>query len=120
VKLRFEMPFIGRQVGWATVARWHATENDAFGFGTDLCDVLITEIKVERPDQNPTAPVRFHVRITAAESGVLRSIHATEGCRVEVGDLLGVVATDPAELDGPLPDDALALRVTDEILEEAG
>jgi pyruvate/2-oxoglutarate dehydrogenase complex dihydrolipoamide acyltransferase (E2) component len=117
VKLRLEMPFIGRHVRWARVARWHASENDTFGFGTDLCDVLITEFSTHA---DPNGSARFCVRITAAESGVLQSIHAAEGFRVEIGDLLGVVATDPAELDGPLPDDALALRVvTDEIDEEA-
>jgi hypothetical protein len=94
---------------------WHVREGDHFGFGTDLCDVLITEVERVRGAQSDplvAAPVRYRVRIRSWEAGILGSILIAEGREVSVGDLLAVVSTDPAEPTDRLPPvDAPALRV---------
>jgi pyruvate/2-oxoglutarate dehydrogenase complex dihydrolipoamide acyltransferase (E2) component len=123
MKLRLEMPFVAKQIRSGSVACWHLGEGDQFGFGTDLCDLVIDHVDTIRrahPERIVPKRVSHSVRIRASESGILRSILATEGRAVSVGELLGVVSTDPAEpVDGPPPVDAPALRVVaDPILPE--
>jgi hypothetical protein len=96
------------------MAAWHVREGDHFGFGTDLCDVLITEVERQRGLIGPRhpVPVRYRVRIRSSEAGILGSILIAEGRDVSVGDLLAVVSTDPAEPTDRLPPvGAPALRV---------
>ena len=79
MKLRLEMPFIAKQIRSGSVACWHLGEGDQFGFGTDLCDVLITEVGTfdkAHSDRLVPVDVRYHVRIRSSEPGILRSILA--------------------------------------------
>jgi pyruvate/2-oxoglutarate dehydrogenase complex dihydrolipoamide acyltransferase (E2) component len=108
------MPFVDRIVRSCSIAAWHVREGDHFGFGTDLCDMLITEVEGRSGTIAPAEPiaVRYRVRIRSSEPGILGAILVAEGSDVSVGDLLAVVSTDPAELtDDPPPVGAPALRV---------
>ena len=99
------------------MSAWHVREGEQFGFGTDLCDVLITEVEDQPGTTGPqhAMPVGYRVRITTSEGGILRSIRVAEGSEVSVGDLLAVVSTDAAEPTDELPPEgAPALRVVAE------
>jgi hypothetical protein len=102
------------------VACWHLGEGDRFGFGTDLCDLLITEVESfdkAHSDRLVPVDVRYHVRIRASEPGTLRSILATAGSDVVVGDPLAMVSTDPGEVTDELPSvGAPALRVVADMI----
>jgi pyruvate/2-oxoglutarate dehydrogenase complex dihydrolipoamide acyltransferase (E2) component len=108
------MPFVAKQVRSCSMAAWHVGEGDHFDFGTDLCDVLITEVEGKKDTIGPHYPVpaRYRVRIRSSEAGILGSILIAEGRDVSVGDLLAVVSTDQAEPTDRLPPvGAPALRV---------
>jgi pyruvate/2-oxoglutarate dehydrogenase complex dihydrolipoamide acyltransferase (E2) component len=124
VKLRLEMPFVDKSVHRGAVYRWHISEGDPIHFGTDVCDLLITEIKRLRRsvsgDEIASQSVMFLVRITASEPATLRVIQAKEGSSISVGDLLAIVSTEPAEPigEGP-PLGAPLLRVVAERVDAA-
>ena len=108
MQLRLEMPFVAKAMRHGTVAQWHVGEGSVIDFGSDLCDVLITEMD----HRQTTVPVSYRVRIRASEPGILRAINAVEGSLVAIGDLLGVVSTDPSEpVDAEPAVGALAMRV---------
>jgi pyruvate/2-oxoglutarate dehydrogenase complex dihydrolipoamide acyltransferase (E2) component len=117
------MPFVDKTVERGSVHRWHVGEGDPINFGTDVCDLLITEVKrlkrSERGDEVAIQRVRFLVRITAAEPATLRLIRAERGSDVSVGDLLAIVSTEPAEPVGEVPPDGPSLRVAAERVENA-
>jgi pyruvate/2-oxoglutarate dehydrogenase complex dihydrolipoamide acyltransferase (E2) component len=123
LQLRLEMPFVAKQVRSCSLAAWHVREGDHFGFGTDLCDVLITEVEGQKGTIGPQHPVpaRYRVRIRSSEAGVLASILIAEGGDVSVGDLLAMVSTDPAEPTDRLPPvGAPALRVVADPIRPGG
>jgi pyruvate/2-oxoglutarate dehydrogenase complex dihydrolipoamide acyltransferase (E2) component len=120
MKLRLEMPFVAKQIRSGSVACWHLGEGDQFGFGTDLCDVLITEVDTfdkAHSDRLVPVDVRYHVRIRSSEPGILRSILSTVGSDVVVGDLLAMVSTNPGEVTDELsPVGAPTLRVVADMI----
>ena len=114
MNLRLEMPFVGRIVRSCSLAAWHVREGDQFGFGADLCDVLITEVEPQSGTSAHSHPraVHYRVRIISSEAAILSSIRVPEGSEVSVGALLAVVSTDPSErTDHTPPAGAPALRV---------
>jgi hypothetical protein len=116
MNLRLEMPFVTKQVRSGSVESWHLREGDHIDFGADLCDLLIAQVHkldTAHPERMVPRRVSYRVRIRASESGVLRSIRATEGSEVRVGDLLAVVSTDPGESIDLLPDTPALRVVTD-------
>jgi len=100
--LRLAMPFVHTSVEWGSVERWHVSAGDPIRFGTDVCDLVITEIKkLSRSaagDKITSQRVMFRVRITASEPAILRQIQADRGSPVNIGDLLALVSTEPDEL----------------------
>jgi hypothetical protein len=114
VQLRLEMPYVAKMIRRATLLRWHVGEGSPIAFGTDLCDVHITEVDWIRrnPDRVEPMGVDYQVRITSSEPCFLRVVHTAEGAEVAIGDLLGVASTDPSEpVDTVPPTGVPAVRV---------
>jgi hypothetical protein len=118
------MPFVDKSIDRGAVYRWHIGEGDPIDFGTDVCDLLITEVKrlkrSQDGDEVMSQRVRFLIRITASEAATLRVIEAETGSDISVGDLLAIVSTEPAEPIGEVPPaGAPLLRVVAERVDTA-
>jgi len=94
------------------IVQWYKSEGEWVGYGDDLFEMRVEEIKTfmrpNRPKEiirslnNPSTTVwnaRAYalLRITSSDIGILRRIYVKEGMRREVGDLLAVLTTDEKE-----------------------
>lgn len=114
--LKLVLPDFSKEIRSGTMARWHVEEGDPVAFGGDLFDLLVTErVKMARPGdpravlQAEASDPRFvtratevYFRVVSADLGVLREVRVEAGTPVAVGDVVGIVSTDP-EADGPAP-----------------
>jgi len=131
--LKLVLPEFSKEVRSGTIARWHVVEGARVDFGADLFDLRVTErFKMARPgaansvihmgSSEPklvrrTTDVLF--RVVSADVGTLVSVLSPLGGSVDMGDIVGVVSTDP-EADGPLSTpvaDLPSVRVAVNLLE---
>lgn len=122
--LRMEMPLIDPASRSGTLVIWEKEEGDPIEFGDEVCRVALDEFayltRTERASllsRDRHSRVRKYVKtqegrwlvnfvLVASDRGVLRKIFKKSGDDLAIGDLLGVVSTEPS--DGDADPDALA------------
>jgi pyruvate/2-oxoglutarate dehydrogenase complex dihydrolipoamide acyltransferase (E2) component len=115
--LDLRLPQFERGVETVRVVQWLIEPGSAFEPGDDVV-VIDTEprLKLDVPRNakllsnlasvtpatgTRKVNIRVRLRLTAVERGTLRRVALPEGALCNVGDILGLVSTDPAEaLDG--------------------
>jgi pyruvate/2-oxoglutarate dehydrogenase complex dihydrolipoamide acyltransferase (E2) component len=107
------LPLFERGVDTVRVVQWLVDPGTAFEPGDDVV-VIDTEprIKLDVPRNAKVLSnlasvtpatgtrkvnIRVRLRLTAVEHGTLRTVTLPEGALCNVGDVLGLVSTDPAE-----------------------
>lgn len=113
MNLRIEMPLIDPASRSGTLVMWEKAEGDSIEFGDELCRVALDEFayltRTERASllsRHRRTKVRSNVKtregrwlvnfvLVASDRGVLRRIFKQSGDDLAIGDLLGVVSTEP-------------------------
>jgi pyruvate/2-oxoglutarate dehydrogenase complex dihydrolipoamide acyltransferase (E2) component len=120
--LKLMLPSVDPLMRGGTIVRWHKAEGDAIDYGDDLVDVEIEltmsmldggtleeGIRLLKDGAQRAEVERFTnqrglqltARVTASDTGTLRSITAVLGEHVAVGGLLAVLVVGDGE--APLP-----------------
>jgi pyruvate/2-oxoglutarate dehydrogenase complex dihydrolipoamide acyltransferase (E2) component len=130
--LLLQVPFLETFSHGGTITRWHVAEGDLLEFGDAICEVALSEWMALRKTKRALNLVRIRdhgqtkvkhnfelrkgrgvlvMRIVASESCYVRRLDADVGKRVKVGDLLGLVSTEPDDLMPADPSGAPTMRV---------
>lgn len=115
--LRLEVPFLETFSNTGQVTQWHVRAGDKVDFGDPICDIALSEWRALRKtkravnivkvrDENSKVRHEFetrsgrgvlNLRVIASESAFIRQIDIPAGRKAGVGNLLGLVSTDPDE-----------------------
>lgn len=115
--VRITLPELETSVATSVVSRWHVAEGEPIEFGAKICDLDVTARK--HPDQAGATAIEYMKKrkfrrrkgstiqgnfelsysVIASERGVLTSIVASEGSKVEAGDLLGTASVGSGDDD---------------------
>lgn len=115
--LRLEVPFLETFSNKGQVTQWHVQPGDKVDFGDPICDIALSEwralrktkrainivkvrdenSKIQHEFENRSGRGVLNLRVVASESAFIRQIEIATGTKAGVGDLLGLVSTDPDE-----------------------
>jgi pyruvate/2-oxoglutarate dehydrogenase complex dihydrolipoamide acyltransferase (E2) component len=115
VILRLTLPFLAPNVQWARLVAWHKSEDAQVAPGDRLCTLAVEEILRRRQKFHPglihaivhsdeltldeieykVGRLEYRMALYSSDIGWMRAACASEGERLEIGGLLGVLATEP-------------------------